>query len=69
MRYAKLKPDAEIPNDLYNYHLRKLVSDGIVEKTHQKATHFPSRAGAMLLTPIIPATRVIDYSSTMSCSS
>lgn len=38
LRYAKLKPDAEIPNDLYNYHLRKLVSDGIVEKTHQGYT-------------------------------
>lgn len=33
MRYAQLKPDADIPNDLYNYHLRKLVSDGLVEKT------------------------------------
>lgn len=38
MRYAKLKPDAEIPNDLYNYHLRKLVSDGIVEKTSEGYT-------------------------------
>lgn len=33
LRYAELKPDPEIPNDLYNYHLKKVVTDGLVEKT------------------------------------
>ena len=32
LRYAQLKPDREIPNDLYNYHLKKLVANGLVEK-------------------------------------
>lgn len=32
LRYAQLKPDADIPNDLYNYHLKKLVADGLIEK-------------------------------------
>lgn len=42
LRYAQLKPDPEIPNDLYNYHLRKLVSDGLVEKTAHGYTLSPS---------------------------
>lgn len=33
LRYAQLKPDADIPNDLYNYHLKKLIVDGLVEKS------------------------------------
>lgn len=33
LRYSELKPDPEIPNDLYNYHLKKLVSDELVTKT------------------------------------
>lgn len=33
LRYAQLKPDADIPNDLYNYHLKKLVTDGLIEKS------------------------------------
>ena len=32
LRYSQLKPNQEIPNDLYNYHLKKLLSDGLVEK-------------------------------------
>lgn len=32
LRYSQLKPDAEIPNDLYNYHLKKLVTDGLIVK-------------------------------------
>ena len=32
LRYSQLKPSSEVPNDLYNYHLKKLLSDGIVEK-------------------------------------
>lgn len=38
LRYAKLKPDAEIPNDLYNYHLRKLVAAGLVDKSSEGYT-------------------------------
>lgn len=34
LRYAQLKPAADIPNDLYNYHLKKLVTDGLVEKSN-----------------------------------
>ena len=33
LRYSELKPDADIPNDLYNYHLKKLVADGFIIKT------------------------------------
>lgn len=33
LRYAQLKPNPNTPNDLYNYHLRKLVADGLVAKT------------------------------------
>lgn len=33
LRYAALKPSSDIPNDLYNYHLKKLVSDGLIDKT------------------------------------
>lgn len=32
LRYSQLKPNQEVPNDLYNYHLKKLLSDGLVEK-------------------------------------
>lgn len=38
LRYAQLKPDPDIPNDLYNYHLRKLVADGLVDKKDQGYT-------------------------------
>lgn len=33
LRYSELKPDPEIPNDLYNYHLKKLIADGLVLKS------------------------------------
>lgn len=32
LRYSQLKPDPELPNDLYNYHLKQLIRDGLVEK-------------------------------------
>lgn len=33
LRYSQLKPNSEIPNDLYNYHLKKLIDNGLVEKS------------------------------------
>lgn len=32
LRYSQLKPTGDIPNDLYNYHLKKLVENELVEK-------------------------------------
>ncbi len=42
LRYAQLKPDREIPNDLYNYHLKKLVANGLVEKSATGYTLSPA---------------------------
>jgi 8-oxo-dGTP pyrophosphatase MutT (NUDIX family) len=33
LRYSELKPATDIPNDLYNYHLKKLIADGLIEKS------------------------------------
>lgn len=38
LRYSELKPDKNIPNDLYNYHLKKLITDGLVVKLDEGYT-------------------------------
>jgi len=32
LRFSQLKPHQDIPNDLYNYHLKQLIGDGLIEK-------------------------------------
>lgn len=41
LRYSELKPDPEIPNDLYNYHLKKLIANGLITKSDSGYTLSP----------------------------
>ena len=41
LRYRDMRPSDQIPNDLYNYHLRSLVSRGLIQKSPEGYTLSP----------------------------
>src|SRR5688572_886688 len=53
LRYSSMRPQ-DIENDLYNYHLRQLVSQGFTEKREQR--YDLTAAGIKLLMELKPVT-------------
>lgn len=51
-RYSELKPDKEIENDLYNYHLQYLVKCGLIEK--EEKLYSLSQKGKYYLHEVYP---------------
>lgn len=52
LRYSELRP-AEVDKDLFNYHLRELVKNGIIHKLPNKPGYQPSAKGQQRVADII----------------